>query len=119
MFTPTNYTSQSFLRSSVSWPPLGSNFGETWREQELSSLLSRELSPNLLCAVHSPGLKFTPSSCCRPSLYHLRAVASYPHCPEVSESPRISQFRVPSSPPAPSLLRPSSSLGTTVWGEDY
>ena len=45
MSTPTSYTSQPILRSSVSWLPLGSNFGETWCE--LFIPLSSSLPPAL------------------------------------------------------------------------
>lgn len=117
MSTPTSYTSQPILRSSVSWPPLGSNFGETWREQEPPSLLSREPSAKLLWAVHPPGFKFTPSSCSRQSLDRIRVVASCPLGPTVSASLRTTPVPGPNS--LSSLLRPSGSLGAPAGREDH
>ena len=80
-------------------------------------LLSREPSANLLWAVHPPGFKFTPSSCSRQSLDHVRAVAFCPLGPEVLASLRTTPVPGPNS--LSSLLRPSSSLGAPMGGEDH
>lgn len=117
MSTPTSYTSQPILRSSVSWLPLGSNFGETWCEQEPPSPLSREPSAKLLWAVHPPEFKSTPSSCSRQSLDRVRVVASCPLGPAVSAFLRTTPVPGPNS--LSSLLRPSSSLGAPAGGEDH
>lgn len=117
MSTPTSYTSQPILRSSVSWLPLGSNFGETWCEQEPPSPLSREPSAKLLWAVHPPEFKSTPSSCSRQSLDRVGVVASCPLGPAVSAFLRTTPVPGPNS--LSSLLRPSSSLGAPAGGEDH